>query len=295
MKLYWLIEKDLHETEKSHIDILKKLNIHYKLVDGSKFDFNPDTLFNIDDCVIFYGSLQYGKKVRQSNLVPGLYWNEKNMLCSNYYSYYENELLHSDYIMLPYGEISRKRDFLFKIFGDTLFIRPDSGNKQFTGNLLNKDNFDYVLDIINIYNIDNDLMCLISPAKNILKEWRFVIVNGEVISGSLYRDWTNGGELTENDTKDIVLLKSKSKYELVDENSDVFKYCQKVSKLYDADKAYTIDITLTDNNEYKVIEIGSFSCAGLYSNDLEKIIKSVNEISIDDWNEYQEAVNFFEV
>ena len=46
--------------------------------------------------------------------------------------------------MLPYGELKRKKDYLFKLFGDNdfIFVRPDSGFKTFTGDVVNYNNYE---------------------------------------------------------------------------------------------------------------------------------------------------------
>jgi hypothetical protein len=131
----------------------------------------------------------------------------------------------------------------------------------------------------------------VSNAKNIKKEWRFVIVNNTVISGSLYRDWTISPELLYHNstTRDIILKNSKSIIEYCTDDK-AFKYANKIAKMYNPDNAWTLDVTLTENNEYKVIELGCFSCAGMYGNNLTKIVEKISEDAENEWRNYQNII-----
>lgn len=85
-----------------------------------------------------------------------------------------------------------------KIFlGNNIFIRPDSGMKEFTGEVINiadEDNYNKKLDTIvnwlKYYGDGKDdgksLLTLISKAYYIESEWRFVVTDNEIITGSLY-------------------------------------------------------------------------------------------------------------
>jgi hypothetical protein len=251
MKAKWLLELDLFtDTEMGLINAIKKTGREVKTMKYIPFD---DDLvnrikndYNDYDCVIFYGSLNLGRKIlKQTNFIPGVYLKENPFECTSYYPVYGDELLHKSYIMMPYGDLIRRKSELFNLYGDKLFIRPNSGFKEFTGNILNKQNFEKAVELAGFYDVEPDLLVLVSDVTNIKKEWRFVIVNNEVISGSLYRDWTIGPEDLEKGlkTQDLVLLNSKSVKEYcIDDKA--FEYANKMAKLYNPDTAWTIDIAL---------------------------------------------------
>jgi hypothetical protein len=58
---------------------------------------------------------------------------------------------------------------------------------------------------------------------------------------------------------------------------EVMEYAQGVvnKTKYQPDLAWTIDICSSEN-QLKVLEIGSFSCAGLYACDCELIVDNIN-------------------
>lgn len=235
--------------------------------------------------------MNFGRKLKKLSWVPGVYLDEKKYECTSYYPVFGEELLHSDYIMLPYGELMRRKDQLFFYFDkyDDIFIRPNSGFKQFAGTVLDQTRFEDGVKLAGFYDVEPELLVVVSGAKEIQKEWRFVIVNQEVVSGSLYRDWTIGPETLSSGTvtKDLILLNSKSVSEIcTDENA--LEYAKKVAKMYNPEPAWTLDVALKNDGDYKIIEIGCFSCAGMYGNDLSKVVKTVTDAAVTEWKTYFE-------
>jgi hypothetical protein len=295
-KAKWLLELDLFtDTEMNLINTIKKSGREVKTLKYIPFEQDLNyikKLYNENDCVIFYGSLNLGRKIqRNCSFIPGVYLNERNFECTSYYPKIGDELLHTSYTMMPYGDLLRRKNDMFRLYGDLLFIRPNSGLKEFTGTVLDKNNFEDGIKLAGFYNVEPDLLCVVSNAKNIKKEWRFVIVNNTVISGSLYRDWTISPELLYHNstTRDIILKNSKSIIEYCTDDK-AFKYANKIAKMYNPDNAWTLDVTLTENNEYKVIELGCFSCAGMYGNNLTKIVEKISEDAENEWRNYQNII-----
>ena len=113
----WLIEKYIFDENVNKFkDVFKKLNVKYKIFEYHPFmEIDCSSLFNDDDCVIFYGSLNLARDLRKkSKWVPGVWGDLNKLKCTTYYNYLGEFLLNSDYIMLPYGELLRRKEFLFK-------------------------------------------------------------------------------------------------------------------------------------------------------------------------------------
>ena len=66
------------------------------------------------------------------------------------------------------------------------------------------------------------------------------------------------------------------------------EFAKNMIPLYQPDKAYTLDVCKVKAGGYKLIEINSFFCASWYGNDLTKIVKAVNELCIDEYNDVYE-------
>jgi hypothetical protein len=295
MKAKWLVEKGLFlDTEVNLIETLKRLQIDYKFIQYIPFDDDLigrcQKIFPKDDCIIFYGSLNFGRKLKKLSWIPGVYLDETKYRCTSYYPIFGNLLIHKDYIMMPYGDLLRRKEFLFKTFGSNghIFIRPDSGYKEFTGNVLSYDGFEDGVKLAGFYDVEPNLLVLVSDVKSIINEWRFVVVNQEIISGSLYRKWDQPEKINiGTTTRDYVLLNSRSVKEICSDNT-ALQFAKECAKLYNPEVAWTMDVAQLEDGSYGLLEIGCFSCAGLYGNDLEKVVSSVTSAAESEWKEYFE-------
>src|SRR5690606_27025884 len=191
---------------------------------------------------VFYGSLDFAQQVkREATWVPAPYGNNDYFKCSHYYPYLGNHLLAESYTMMPIGDVHRLRHLIFQRHGDddTIFIRPDSGGKIFTGRLLYKESLDHDLDYIGYDTIPESEMVVISSPRNIKAEWRFVVADNKVIAGSQYR---RGGQKSISDQVDPKALK------LAGEIASIG---------YQPARIYTMDICQTLYGHFYLLEINS--------------------------------------
>jgi len=278
-KINWIFEKHLFpEYEKQLVDTIKNSGQDCYLLDDSHWNFDFDKSikkkYNEDNCVIFYGSLNLGQRIwKETNFIPGIYLTRDNYECYKYYSYYGDEMVNSRYMLLGLNDVKRSKDMFFEMFNtNEMFIRPSNGYKTFTGQLLPKENFDYEFDIfIKTQWIDIDQLVLIAPKQNIREENRFIVFNendkNRVIDGNKYMI-------------DRVVLTER----VIDKQS--FDYVNTIVNNYTPDKAFTIDIAKMDDGTYKVLEIGSFCCAGWYNMNLEKVVNETNILCNNEYNDY---------
>ena len=195
----WVIEKGLFvDTEERLIGELKRQGIGYRELQYVPFDDDLvkrcEGMFPKGSCVVFYGSLNFGRKLKRTSWIPGVYLDDRKYDCTAYYPVFGNDLLHSDYIMLPYGELTRRKDFLFEHFGYNmthdceLFMRPNSGFKQFVGTVLDYDRFDDGVKLSGFYDVEPDTLVIVSKAKRLHKEWRFVVVRDKATRERIAKD-----------------------------------------------------------------------------------------------------------
>ena len=302
MKVKWLFEKDVFEdnTDKMIAEvkfqgmeavIFPYVPFEHKgiLVDRCYEKLGPD------ECVVFYGSLNFGKKLKNA-WNPGVYLDEKAFECTSYYPDLKDLLIHyNDFIMLPYGSLKDRKEELFERFGDTIFIRPNSGVKEFTGFVTAANRFEERIELAGFYDVEPDLLVLVSRAWDLEREWRFVIVDDKVVSGSLYRYW---GETAEDPKSvDYVSSHSSSMHKELHpisahrkgSENEAWQMAQIAAETAThGQRAWTIDICQTKQGLVRVLEIGCFSCAGMYKNDLREVIKEVSKVALNEWKEIHE-------
>lgn len=257
--------------EKPHfpklIDALEKSGIEYF---NSQFDTAARKYqavpFDCEkDCVVLYGSIQFIRSINKPFL-PGAYGFNENVNTRNYMSHIDKDLFFNhDAIYLPFGQITSSKDLLRILFGEKIFIRPDSGYKSFTGFSTTLEELDFEIDSRRQTNaVFPEEFCLIAKHKPILGEYRLVICEKQVITGSQYR-W--------DDKLDI----------RIDINNECWKFGEKVAKLnWQPDSCFILDVFLSETGP-KIGELNSFSCSGLYNCDLEKVVLAVSKAAIKEW------------
>lgn len=297
MEAKWLIEAFcLEENHEALLDSLKNHGIMYRSLDEDEsHDLKEEVLksgklmvglpanefrslnkkylgfFEPDDCVVVRGSIQFCNMVRkEAPWIPGVYCNWPAFECINYYPKFREHLLNGEeYMILPYGDLKRQKEFIYKTFGqaDTIFIRPNSGNKIFTGEAIQKERFEQTIDYLGYSDVPENELCIITYPVNLVAEYRFIVAKQEVIAGSEYRP---------------------ERFEL-NPLGAVWDYaCEVIEGLdYQPDRVWSLDICKTKAGRLKVLEIGSFSCAGLYKCNTDTVVREVSRVALEEWEEYQ--------
>lgn len=277
MQPKWLIETTgIPEDVQPIFEALENQNIEYKEID-KHFIFTRGVddihkIYNEDECVIFFGTLESAKRIRRvAKWIPGVYYNVQALNCDHYYPHIGSRLLNRDYIMLPYGDLIRQKEFLYEHLGEdrAIFLRPNRGDKLFTGKVFHKEDFEKEIELLNYNQIDPQELIVASKPINLEKEWRFVCVKSEIITGSSYK---------ENN-----VVGSEAGYP-----DEALQLATEVAKMYDPDPCWIIDICKTKSGRYAVVEVGCFSCAGLYKCDREVIVKEVSKAALGEWQSYRE-------
>lgn len=230
--------------------------------------------FDNNDCVVMYGSFGMARYLLKNHAwVPGVWFDTDSLACHTYYSHFGEYLLQEHYAMMPLSEIRRQKHWIFDTFAldGGLFIRPDSQLKRFAGQVITEDGFDKFWSEAMVYG-NPETLAVVAKARNVINEWRFVIADRKVISGSGY---IRGGEVEINK----------------DYPKEAAEYAEKIANSVDwqPHPIYCMDICEITHpvTEYRLLEIGSVNTCGLYDCDLQSIIEKASEIAEREWLELQ--------
>lgn len=271
MKPKWLIEDfDADNSFDRLAEEVKRQGMTCEIIRYIPFEQGSYNKYPDDDCVIVVSSLNLARQLlREKKWIPNAWLTAANYECSTYYAHFGEYLFNSKYAMLPRTEVKRRFDELMTLYGvdgEYLFMRPSSGLKTFTGKVFHKTHFDSDWSWVEEFTEPESLIVVSTP-KDIKAEWRFVVAEGEIISGSLYRK--DGS--------------SKYKNEWPEE---VDKFARKVAASeFQPDPMWSIDICKGSDDKLYLLEIGCFSCAGLYSCDLKPIVETAASIAIKEWKD----------
>jgi len=277
-KVTWIIEGKVFEE---NIDELKaeltRQDISFELVKYIPFEGgthkNPKGVAS-DGCVLVYGSLGLVRQLlREKAWVPCGWCTLKNFECSTYYTYFGKFLLNQDYIMMPAVELLRQKEFVYEKMGidNCVFVRPSSGFKEFAGALVPFEEMNKNALGFGFYHENPELMTVVTTPKVITKEWRFVVAEKKVITGSQYR------------------LGKDVEPELVETTCEAALYAQSIVDAveWEPDPIYTLDVCESDGKLF-LLELNGFSTSVLYDCDLEIIVRVASEMAKKEWSECHE-------
>lgn len=229
-------------------------------------DFNPKG-FEPNDCVIVQGSIQMTKNIASrlpQGCYPIAYSSWEKYLCTAYYPHFATMLFNDTHMVCGVGQLKDDRFGAYRMYGKEalIFVRPDSGEKTFQAQLLDLQDFDKFWSNAtsgggNCSDMDT---VIVSTPKTINGEYRFVCSRREIIAYSTYQ---YQGQRT---LIPYVPLGATAKV----------KEILKVG--YYPDPVFCVDIAEDADGHFWLLELTSFSSAGLYAADKDKIAKRVSEI-----------------
>lgn len=276
MKVGWLIDADMFDGYRDElVAAIRDQGHDAKLIHAPSPPFRWDDVgcsyrdtFPKDACVISHGDIELVTRIHQERRwTPGAFCSVANFACSSYSCRYGKYLLNRDYIMVPFGELDRCKDFLFDSIGrdGRIFVRPDSPLKLFTGQIATRETFAADLEFMGFYEFPPSSLVLVSSPKAILREWRFVVAGGNVVAGCQYKE---GNDLICRPDCDKDALNLAASIASID---------------YEPDPVWVMDICETSDGSFHLLEVGGFSFADLYACNMPDVVAAVSEAAETVW------------
>lgn len=274
--MFWVIQDGLyHENGFAALcSALDRLQVPYTFVKvvpmASKllpagFDTNswhedisnaPDADIDDSGLVMVCGATAMSKVAKDRGWTPGSFLND-DFRYEKWLENYGENLLNANSVVCRFDQVNRSGEF---------FIRPCEDSKAFTGMVTDQKSFSEWQHKVVILNekssfstVVPETMVSTSSVKTIMREYRFFVVDGDVVTGSLYKQG------------DKVLYSS-------DIEPDVWNYAQQMVNVWQPARAFCIDIALTDKG-FRVIEINCINSAGFYALDVMKFVGAIESMS----------------
>lgn len=282
MKIKWLVQNVGFSTTNLDLteDTLKRMNLPYELFGISRLINYVINLENIltdpNEHFIIRGgtsllsllnkidnlqevnphlSEEQLQKSHQyiTNLKHGVFYNEQGF-DQNYYGKLNLPLLNA------VSQNLAIKDHLNTSFNEPVFIKPSRDQKAFNAGILEPGYSikDFIFSQLH-ENFYLEEIAIIAPLKSIYAEYRFFVVDQEVITGSQYR---NSHSLFVSD--------------IIPEN--VQAAAKEYAKLYQPHDIFTMDLADTPEG-IKIIEYNCWNASGLYKTNIPKIFNAVQEFT----------------
>lgn len=222
----------------------------------------PEFLSN--EPTVFHGSLGNAAFVNDHfNWAPGSFCDVERFRCSSWYDENSKWLLHREYTFTTVASLVEDSKQVADSIGARgfIFVRPDSPLKPFSGRVLETENLrardlDY-----GFYYDDLQLRIVVAPIVTVGREWRFVVANGIVISGSGYDPKTRTATLTGLD-------------------EEVTRFAERIAlESHSLGDVYVLDVCECEN-EFRLVEFNPFGGADLYNCDPKSVVEAVSNVEL---------------
>lgn len=144
-------------------------------------------------------------------------------------------------------------------FDHDMFVKPTSDLKGFTASVLPK-GISMAQHVQQLSRLPTYLeeTCLVSPIKHLHSECRFFVVDKDVVAGSFYR--------------------VEDKPYRSQPTTEYWKVAHEYAQLFQPTSAFVMDITLTSDHEFKIVEYNCLNCSGTYDANIPSILDALNHI-----------------
>jgi hypothetical protein len=142
---------------------------------------------------------------------------------------------------------------------DSVFVRPDSPLKPFAGRVLRRDDLTMKALDFGFYYDDPRLPVVIAPVRAVGPEWRYVVVDGQVVAGSAYSPEHRSAAPD-------------------DPRGAPWALASEIAAALPApERVYVMDICESDG-ELRLVELNPFSGADLYACDRRAVLDEVSRV-----------------
>lgn len=275
--MFWLVQNNLKRDDgiENVIQYLKDSNKQFKLVKAIPFTdivINGDLAFSdvsekedyssyltIPDAknIVTIGSYSLARSAKKRGWTPGAFINDNYEFSKWKEGWGAENLLNGNAIEAKIKDIVIPKEMT------KIFARPSEDTKYFAGQVFERDNFCFWLEEVKKINdpetLSPDTSIIVSNVVDIDCEFRLFVIDGEIMTGSLYK------------TKNQVIY---SPY--IDKEALV--YAKEMLEKWQPDRAFVLDIALTPKGP-KIIEINNINSSGFYASDIPKIIESIDSMN----------------
>lgn len=256
----WIIENEAFADGDILLPSLRSLGMDYILWDDNFW--NSQEYKSFPKTSIFHGSLGNASRIKNElDLSPGSLCDETGFSYSYIFENYKEYLLNQNPVFITISELMENPEITKSLRTGKLFARPNSPLKEFSGRIIPSENltpahFDY-----GFYHENINLPIVLASLKPIDKEYRFICVNHQIITGCEYvADGRKGGRTIN-----------------IEDNEPSYLFAQKIADQHkQKDFAYVIDVCLSEGKLY-LVEMNPFSGADMYHCDAVKIIKAIED------------------
>ena len=188
MRVTWVLESNVFSERcfDEMVDHLRRHEYPFHIVQIIPFSHElvgPTPI--VEGPCVAYGSLGVQKLATSQGWKPGV-WTNDGFASTTYASRLGGLFLNHGLVKCRFSDVPAK---VRALDWGTFFIKPDSDGKAFAGTLVDWAEMDDWVDTLRGSGLltENDFDVVLAQPKSLGREWRTVVVGGQVAAFSLYR------------------------------------------------------------------------------------------------------------
>lgn len=207
--------------------------------------------------VIVYGTYGMRHLSKKKGWVPGSF-DLADITYADHIKHWGSFMLNSDSIFCTFDEVPKY------LKDSPLFLRPVVDSKFFSGKLIEREEFmSWHHRVMDLKEDDGSLVkgsteVMLAVPKKIMAEYRTWIVDGKVVTASVYK---RGGKFFQSD----------------DVDHGVLWFAASRANEWGPSRAYVLDVALTENGLF-IVETNTLNAAGLYAADVGKLVNAIESM-----------------
>jgi hypothetical protein len=235
----------------------------HRVIDWSDDWWSDSVRPQLTGAVLFHGSLGNADRIpRELPWRPGAYCRTESFYCSAWYPAAAEWLLQERWEIHPASGFVADVDAILDRLGAaaSVFVRPDSPLKPFSGRVVRRGQITLATLDHGFYYDDTEIPVVVAPVRQVVREWRYVVVDREVVAGSGYA--AEGRAATPDDPRGLA-----------------WQFAAHVARrMAVPDPVYILDVCEADTG-LRLLEPNPFSGADLYACNGSEIVRRVSEVA----------------
>lgn len=250
--MHWVIQNNLFNERGFHdlLEVLERMEIPHTLVKCIPFGGGTEPEIHVPGPIVVMGSLTLTRYAKARGWTPGAFLNDQFDF-EVWREHLGGALLNADARVYRFAEVP--------VLPGDFFIRPCLEGKAFSGMVTDGETFsrwrEEVLSPDHPGAVDADTRVAVSGLKPIQCEYRMVVVDGRVITGSLYKRGGRGVHSAQLEP-------------------EVRAFAQRMADLWGPDRAYVMDVFMSEGVLY-IGEFNTLNSAGFYAYNVGQMVAAL--------------------
>lgn len=261
--MHWVLQHDIY-GERGYAEMIATLEregIPHSLHRVVPFlgEIEPD--ISPAGNVIVFGSYAMRHAARRKGWVPGSF-DLGSLTYRDHLEHWGAHMLNGDAVFCRFDQVlNRMPDGL-----DRFFVRPVADSKVFAGTVTTRAAFEeWAIGVAGLgenetISLRRDSEVMVCAEKDILREYRLWIVDGEIVTASLYK-------------RDGRVLYA------AEVEKDVLAYGRARARDWSPARAYAMDVAVLDDGALRIVETNTINAAGFYAANAARIVTALDAMT----------------